>query len=112
MIHLSTSKVTLIGLFLLGTLGAQDRLAGKPTTRPSTSKPTTGSYYPLAEDATWQYRDTGGAEGTPVACEYRCLGRVAVKDGTCHELSYHRGKYRNYEYWASNKNGSASCWIE
>ncbi|MHC4897040.1 MAG: hypothetical protein ACYTGW_08030 [Planctomycetota bacterium] len=105
MMHLSTPKVTLIGLLLAAALGAQDEPADKSTTKPSVSKPTSSSYYPLAEDATWQYRDTGGAEGTPVACEYRCLGRVAVKDGTCYELSYRRGKYRNWEYWASNKNG-------
>jgi hypothetical protein len=53
------------------------------------------SYYPLAEDATWTYRDTGGAEGKAVECQYVCLGRVAVKGGTCFELSYRRGKYRN-----------------
>ena len=87
--------IVLIALIPVAALGAQE----KPATKPS------ASFYPLAEDATWRYRDTGGAEGRPMECEYRCLGRVAVKGGTCHELSYRRGKYRNYEYWASNKGG-------
>jgi hypothetical protein len=88
--------IALIVLFSVAALGAQEG----PATRPGQI-----SYYPLAEDATWRYRDTGGAEGRPVEAEYRCLGRVAVKGGTCHELSYRRGKYRNFEYWACNKDG-------
>jgi len=93
--HLSTPAI-LISLLFMGAANSQE----KPALKAAES-----SYYPLAEDATWVYRDTGGAEGKPVECQYTCLGRVAVKGGTCFELAYRRGKYRNYEYWSSGKGG-------
>ncbi|MHC4078742.1 MAG: hypothetical protein ACYST0_09940, partial [Planctomycetota bacterium] len=82
MTHLSTSKITLIGLFLAAAIGAQDEPADKPTTKPSTSKPITGSYYPLAEDATWQYRDTGGAPvGATLTWKWTEMGSVQTMGG-------------------------------
>ncbi len=93
--QLLTSRI-LIGLLLAAATVAQDRPAKSAED---------GNYYPLAEDASWRYRDTGGTEDKALDSVYTCLGRVAVKGGTCFELSYRRGNHRNYEYWSSGKGG-------